>query len=131
MNSSNNQDNIIISWLLWHFYEMPRFLFSVWKNYLLFGLDFFSVPLLFLTLFSPWRKYRWNYPKGFSITEYLNTFISNIFSRIVGAVCRLVLIILGIIVQIFIFLAGIIVISFWILIPFMLIALILFLIYGI
>ena len=120
------KDNIIILWFLWHFYEMPKFLFLIWKNYFLFGLDFFSVPLLFLTLFSPWRKYKWNYPKGFTITEYFNTFISNLFSRIIGTICRIVLIMLGFLSQIFIFVAGILVILFWILIPFILIALILF-----
>jgi len=118
------KENIIIIWFLWHFYEMPRFLFLVWKNYILFSVDFFSAPLLFSTLFSPWRKYRWNYPRGFSVTGYFNTFVSNFFSRIIGAICRIFLIIISVIAQIFIFVAGIIVILFWIFIPFILIALI-------
>ena len=127
----SKKENIILSWFLWHFYGMPEFLFSVWKNYVLFGLNFFSASILLSTLFSPWKKYRWNYPRGFSITEYFNTFISNFFSRIIGAIVRLFLIMLGVIAQIFIFIAGIIIILFWILIPLILIVLILFLIYGI
>jgi len=120
MEAVENQ-NILVEWLFWHFYDMPKFLVSVWKNYLLFGLDYFSVPLLLKTLFSPWRRYNWAYPKQISIVEYLNTFISNIVSRILGAICRFVLIILGIITQIFIVVAGIVLILLWFFIPFILI----------
>lgn len=129
MEMNNTQENLITSWFLWHFYEMPKFLFSVWKNYLLFGLNYFSVPLLFLTLFSPWRKYKWSYPKGFNIGEYFSTFISNTFSRIIGAICRFLLIIFGIITQIFIFILGIAVIVFWTAMPFMVVLLVFFFLY--
>ncbi len=122
----SKKENIIVMWLLWQFYEMPKFLFSVWRNFLLFGLDYFSIPLLFKTLFSPWRKYNWVYPKSFDIKEFFNTFISNTFSRILGAMCRTVLIIVGAVAQIFIFAAGIIVIILWMLIPFIIIGGILF-----
>ena len=122
------RENIVVMWFLWQFYEMPKFLFSVWRNYLLFGLDYFSIPLLVKTLFSPWRRYNWVYPKGFDIKEFFNTLISNIFSRILGAMCRIVLIVFGIVVQILIFLIGIIAIVLWLLIPFIIIVSILFLI---
>jgi hypothetical protein len=122
----SQRENIIVLWIVWHFYEMPKFLFSVWRNYLLFGLNYFSVPLLLKTLFSPWRGYRWKYPKGFDIEEFFYTITSNTFSRILGAMCRIVLIIIGIIFQIFIFIAGLIIILLWLLLPFILIAGILF-----
>jgi len=143
--ASEGKENIIVSgtresfapqktlasqWFFWHFYEMPKFLFLVWKNYLSFGLNYFSVPLLLLTLFSPWKKYRWRYPKGFDIGEYFSTFVSNIFSRIIGAICRFSLIIIGIVAQIFIFTLGMVVILFWFLIPVILVVLILLLLYA-
>ncbi len=119
-----HKENIIVQWIVWHFFEVPRFLFSVWKNYMAFGLDFFSAPLLLSTLFSPWRRYGWAYPRGFNIVEYANTFVSNMFSRMIGALCRLVLIVAGVFVQIIIFLVGIIVILLWVLIPFIMIGII-------
>ncbi len=119
--------NLLTSWFKWHFYEMPQFLFSIWKNYISFGADFFSAHLLLKTLFSPWRRYNWRYSKGFDIGEFFSTLISNIFSRIIGAIMRSVLIILGIITQIFILAIGGIIILFWLLMPFILVALILFL----
>ena len=122
----SEKENIIIMWLLWHFYEMPKFLLSVWRNYLLFGLNYFSIPLLVKTLFSPWRRYNWIYPKGFDVKEFFNTLISNTFSRILGAICRIVLIVVGAIAQFFIFVIGIAVIILWFLIPFIIIFIILF-----
>jgi hypothetical protein len=120
------RENIIVMWFLWQFYEMPKFLFSAWRNYLFFGLDFFSIPLLLKTLFSPWRKYNWVYPKNFDIKEFFNTLISNAVSRILGAICRIVLIIIGAVAQFFIFVIGIVVIILWLLIPFIIVGGVLF-----
>jgi hypothetical protein len=109
--------NIFVEWFLWHFYEMPVFLFGAWKNYILFALNYFSLPVLIFSLFSPWRKYRWVYPKGINIIEFFNTLISNIFSRILGAMMRIVLIAVGILFQIFVIFAGLVVFLAWLLVP--------------
>ena len=122
----SKQDNIITMWFLWHFYEMPKFLLLVWKNYISFGANFFSVPILIKTIFSPWRRYKWRYPKGFDIGEFFSTLISNVFSRIIGTILRLVLIIIGIFLQVFVAIAGLIIFAGWLLIPFIIIAGLLF-----
>jgi len=115
---SSKRENILVVWLKWHFIEMPRFLFSIWENYLWFGLNYFSVPLLLVTLFSPWRRYNWKYPKSiFQIGELFSTLISNLFSRIIGAICRIILIILGIVTQIGIVMVGGVLLVSWILLP--------------
>ena len=121
MQSTKSQ-NIIATWLSWHFYEMPKFLFGVWKNYISFALDFFSLPILLKSLFAPWRRYNWIYPKGFDVGEFLSILISNIFSRILGALMRIVLIIIGILFQILVVVAGFIVLLLWVLIPFIVLA---------
>ena len=109
--------NIIIAWLAWHFFQMPQFLFAVWGNYLAFILDYFSIPTLLLTLLAPWRNYRWKYPRGFAVGELLTVFISNIFSRVVGFICRLVLIATGIVTLAVVLIAGLVVIVIWIALP--------------
>lgn len=116
------EQNIFVDWFLWHFYEMPKFLFEVWKNYILFALNYFSVPALLKSFFSPWRQYRWFYPKSFDILEFFNTLISNTFSRIIGAMMRIVLIIAGVILQIFVLALGAVILLAWILVPFIAIA---------
>ena len=118
--------NVLLLWLFWQFSEMPKFLLRVWKNYLGFAANFFSTPLLLKTFFAPWRRYKWPYPRGFDVAEFFNTLISNTFSRILGAMMRIVLIITGLLLQIFIILAGAVAIVLWILIPFLIIAGILF-----
>ncbi len=129
MTEVSKKENLIASWFMWHFYQMPQFLFLIWKNFISFSLDFFSIPLLIATLFSPWRRYKWRYPGRFDIKGFFETLISNIFSRVVGAICRLFLIIVGIPVIVFMVLAGFIVILFWIIMPLVLVVL-MFLLYA-
>jgi len=114
--------NIISQWILWQFYEMPKFLFSVWMNYFNFAINYFSAPLLIKTLFSPWRRYNWRYPKGFNLVEFFNTLISNTFSRFLGALMRIVLIFTGVLFQIFVAIAGMVLFLGWIILPFIAIA---------
>lgn len=122
--ASAGRENIIISWFVWHFYEMPKFLFSVWNNFILFSTDLFSVPLLLKTFFSPWRRYKWDYPKGFNVAntgEFLSTLTINLFSRFIGVLAKTVLIIMGIIITIFILIIGITIIFTWFLVPFLIV----------
>jgi len=117
----SEKENIFILWIFWQFYEMPKFLFQVWNNYFNFASNLFSLPLLLKTFFSPWRKYIWAYPKGFDIGEFFSTFISNAISRILGAIMRIVLIIVGILFQIFVAVAGLIIFLGWLFFPFIVI----------
>ena len=116
---SAKENNIFIEWLIWHFYQMPAFIWQVWNNYFFFALNLFSLPLLLKTFFAPWRKYNWQYPKAFDIAEFFNTLVSNVFSRFLGALVRSVLIIIGIIFQIFVVIAGFAVFASWLLLPFL------------
>lgn len=127
MAQASYKQSIPISWFTWHFFEMPVFLFEAWKNYLSFGIDYFSIPLLLKTLLSPWRQYRWRYPRGFDIGGYVGTFISNMFSRALGAVARVVLVLAGIVTQLVIVIAGMVAIAVWLVMPFVFIFLIWFL----
>lgn len=119
-------NNILTAWFYWHFYETPKVLLQIWRNFILFSMNFFSTPLLLKTLFSPWRRYKWNYPRGFDIGKYLETIISNLFSRLMGVICRIFLIIIGTIFQIFVVMAGAILFLGWLLLPILLLAGLLF-----
>lgn len=118
----NSRVNIFVDWFLWQFYKMPKFLFEVWSNYFMFASNYFSLKFLLKSFFAPWRRYKWRYPKGFSLMEFFNTLISNTFSRILGAMMRIVLIITGIILQIFVAFAGLVIFLGWILLPFIIIS---------
>lgn len=118
-----NQENIISRWVNWHFIGMPAFLFSIYKNYLAFNLEFFSVPLLLSTLFSPWRRELWAGTSRFDLGQFFEALIYNIFSRLMGAMLRLALIIVGIALELFILVIGLATIGLFVAIPFILVLL--------
>lgn len=109
--------NIVASFIYWHFIERSKSLLQVWKNFLFFSANFFSTPLLLKTLFSPWRRYNWSYPRGFDVGKYFETIISNLFSRIIGAICRSAMIIAGTIFQVFVLVTGAIIFLGWLFLP--------------
>ena len=102
-----------VEYLKWHFGVMPRAIAVAWKNVLIFGLEYFSLPLLIKTLFSPWRRYVWSYPVGFQPAAILEALVSNFISRILGALMRLGLIIMGVCGEFLIGVAGAVVFLLW------------------
>lgn len=83
----------------------------------MFNLNYFSVFPLMKTLFSPWRRYNWVYPKGFDIAKYFEILSSNLISRMMGAIMRSSLIVIGLIMEILIIIAGIIILIAWLALP--------------
>jgi len=114
-------ENILIQYLSWQFFDVPKKLIKVWKNFLLFNLNYFSILLLIKTLFAPWRRYKMSYGRGFDIGRYFEAFISNLIFRTLGAIVRIFLIIIGLFAEVFIILAGIIVFFGWLVLPIVLI----------
>lgn len=113
--------NIFIQYLRWHFFDTSREILKGWHNFLLFNLNYFSIPLLIKTFFLPWHKYCYSYGRGFDLKRYFGTFTFNLISRTLGAILRSVLIIIGTLIEIFIILGGIILISGWLILPLLLI----------
>ncbi|MCD6429279.1 hypothetical protein J7L09_01130 [bacterium] len=109
--------SVLSEYLKWHFYEIPKEIQKGWFNYLRFYLNFFSIPILLKTFFSPWKRYRWSYGRGFSFSRYFEVFISNMATRLIGMVMRTILIIIGLIVDIFILVAGACVYILWWFLP--------------
>lgn len=119
--SASSGVNIVFQYLIWHFFEVPKEILKGWGNFLKFNLNYFSIPLLFQTLFSYWRQYRWSYGRGFDLKRWLEAFFSNLVSRILGAIVRTCLIIIGLLVEIFLFFGGLILFLVWIFFPVILI----------
>lgn len=117
---SNGVNNILFKALVWQFFDVPKQLVKIWQTFLYFNFNYFSVPTLLKTYFSPWRRNRSSYGGIFEVWKNFESFIFNSMSRIIGAILRTVYIILGIIIEIFILIVGPIVIVTWILTPFLL-----------
>ncbi len=117
MLESSPKQNIIFLMLGWLYFDVPRNILKAWRNFLLYNLEYFSIPLLFKTLFSHWRRYGYSYPRGFDIKGYLEIFASNLISRILGAIMRTILIIIGIFVELLIVAGGFLVFLGWLILP--------------
>lgn len=111
--------NIFIKYLYWQLILTPKKVLSILKNYLIFGLDFFSINETLHSLFSPWRRYMWDYGRGFDIGRYIETFASNIITRVIGFVMRLFLITLFLIYEVIVLIIGTILFFTSIIYPFL------------
>ena len=109
--------NILFQYLIWHFFDMPKNILRAWRDYLRFNLNYFSVLLLLKTLFSPWRRYKVSYGKGFDAGRYFEAFFSNLIFRVFGATIRSFLIVIGIIAEIVIVFGGIVAFFAWLVLP--------------
>lgn len=113
--------NILIQYFIWYFYDQSLLILKAWKNFLLFNLNFFSVPVLLKSFFSPWKRYEVSYGRGFAVSRYFEAFFSNSIFRVLGMILRSVLIILGLLIEALILLFGLSVFIFWVVLPFLLI----------
>lgn len=121
MEEITKKQNIFFQGLSWQFFEIPRNILKAWKNFLLFNLNYFSIPLLLKTFFSPWKRYKVFYGKGFDISKYFTAFFSNLIFRLLGIILRTFLISLGLLVEVFIIFIGIIILIGWVTLPIFLI----------
>lgn len=115
------EKNILLVWIKWQFWEVPCFILRAWGNFLRFGLEYFSIPLLLKTFFAHWRRYKWEYPRAFDAGSYLKVLFSNMISITIGVICRSVLIIIGVIWEIITFLLGILIFLSWLTLPFIIV----------
>lgn len=122
MEKIAQRQNIVLQWLSFRFLEMPKNILKGWSNFLRFYWNYFSIPDLIKTLFSPWRRYQWSYGRGFDIRRYLEVAISNLILRLLGAILRFFLILIGLLMEIFLIFGGAIVFFVWVLLPVFLIA---------
>ena len=112
--------NIFLQALIWQFFDVPKEILKGWRNFLLFNLNYFSVPILLRTFISPWHRYSYSYGKIFEVWKNIQVFVFNVMSRVIGAILRSVFIIIGILAEILIILIGIIILLGWLVLPFFL-----------
>jgi hypothetical protein len=99
--------NILVKYLYWQLFLTPKKALGILKNYLVFGFQFFSIKETLRSLFSPWRRYLWDYGRGFDPGKWLEVLFSNIITRVIGLVMRLFLIALFIIYETVVLVLGI------------------------
>ena len=84
---------LIPEYFLWHYTTALRLCLNVVTNFIWFTYHFFSMPVLFRTLFAPWHKIHEKYRRGFHPASLVETFIINTIMRAVGFVVRIVVLV--------------------------------------
>ncbi len=78
--------------------------------------DFFSLSLLMCTLFSPFRQIAAGSASG-SISDKFRALLDQLFSRAVGAVVRIIMLIVGIVWLSVLTVAGVVELVLWLFVP--------------
>ncbi len=113
----------VLGYLKWHYGKAIYSLGKIWKNFLNFLFDLFSINLLFKNFFDPWKRMDDTYPKSFNIKEYFYAFLTNSIVRIVGMLTRTFFIIIGLLSLTILTLLYPVIIIIWLLLPFIILAL--------
>lgn len=86
----------VIDYFLWHYYRAPGEAFHIWQNLMWFIIRLFSIPPLLRSLFSPFRRMTEERKDKWDIEELMGVIIVNGISRVLGAILRLIIILIGI-----------------------------------
>ena len=108
---------LLVGFILWYYSRAILDMIAVWFNMMWFITNFFSVPLLISTLFSPWRRMT-DDGKPKSVEDFLKAFVMNIMSRVFGACIRIVIIVVGLIALVLGVVALIGMLIVWFFLPF-------------
>ena len=112
--------NIPIALVFWRWYygEAVKDVLTGWRNYIIFSLNYFSIPLLLRTLFSPWRRDITKKPRGLDVQRIFEYVAFNSISRGLGFLVRFFTIIAGIIFSLVVVISGFVFFVIWLILPF-------------
>lgn len=110
----------------WYYGESVKDVLTGWKNFIIFALNYFSIPLLLKTLFAPWKRDITRRPHGLDLKKLFEYLAFNTISRGIGFLVRFFTIIVGIIFLILVIAAGAVFFVLWLILPLALIGLIIF-----
>lgn len=105
-------------YIAWHYGGGLKSFFATWGNIVWFAYHFFSIPLLFRTLFEPFQRLNEERKKGLDVGAIAAALTVNAIMRLVGAAARGFIIAMGVAALAFIFAAGAVLLVVWILLPF-------------
>ncbi|MDP2860106.1 MAG: hypothetical protein Q8N98_00130 [bacterium] len=117
---------ILLVFWEWYYGEAVKNVLTAWKNFIIFVLSYFSIPLLFKTLLAPWRRDITKRPRGLDFKKFFEFITFNLISRGTGFIVRFFTIIAGIISLIITIIVGAIFFVLWLVLPLILLGLLIF-----
>lgn len=112
-----------VAYFIWHYSRALRELYLVWSNFLWYVIHLFSIPLLFGTLFSPWKRMTES-GKGGGLEGFAEALVINTLSRLVGFLIRVPVITLGCLLVVGMVVGLVLLYVLWVLLPLIVVLLI-------
>jgi hypothetical protein len=110
----------------WYYGEAIKDVLTGWKNYIIFSLNYFSIPLLLKTILAPWKRDITRKPRGFDVKKVFEYIAFNLISRGIGFLVRFFTIIVGIVFFLLVLIFGFIFFVVWLILPFVIVGLFIF-----
>lgn len=104
-------------YFVWHYTRAVRDLIEIGANFVWFIYNYFSIKVLFSTLFAPYKRLTEKYRGGLDIEKFLESIVVNLLMRIIGFVMRTAVLVVGLIAILVTFVAGAVLIVVWLLLP--------------
>lgn len=101
----------------WYYTGAVKNLLRIWRDFIIFVREYYSIPLLLRTLLAPWRKDITRRPRGLDIKRLFEAFMFNLISRSMGFTVRFFTIIIGSICLLAVIILGLIALIIWLLLP--------------
>jgi hypothetical protein len=118
--------SIVLVFWRWYYGEALKSVLTAWRNFIIFALNYFSIPLLFKTLLKPWRRDITKKPRGWDLKKFFEYLAFNTISRGAGFIVRFFTILVGIIYLVLTIIIGGIFFILWIILPLLILGLLIF-----
>ena len=105
------------SYFIWHYTQAIEDFIGISRNFIWFLYNFFSIPVLLKTFFSPWKRLNEAYRKVFNIEEFLSSLVVNVLMRGVGIFIRAITLLLGLASLILAFVLCTVILLGWLVLP--------------
>jgi hypothetical protein len=129
MNGMGSLLRLSLAYAAWHYLRAWGDLWRVYGNVSWFLANLFSIQILSKTLFSPWRRLREGTSKG--VAGIFGRIIMNTLTRLIGVAVRSGTILCGIFSLVLWTLLSALLLILWVILPFAVVAMILFGLVGI
>lgn len=106
----------MITYIYWWYLEEPVYLWKISMNIFVKTFYSFSIPLLLRTLFDPWKR-DISSAENASMQDLFQLWISNLVSRFIGFIVRLITIFTGLLVSSLVLILELAVILAWFAMP--------------
>jgi len=107
---------VLIFWR-WYYGQAVKDVLTAWRNYIIFSLQYFSIPLLLKTIITPWKRDITRKPRGLDFKKIFEYIAFNAISRGVGLIVRFFTIIAGIIFFLIVLVLGFLFFIIWLCLP--------------